>query len=213
MGDAEIQHPQAPLSLWRQRVGWRPPYRFSTTLLTPTNLIPLLQVVLFIASLHKQASEAQFYSVHCLEPMRSILRHIQGYLRCAFPQVGKAESLWSTSLFLHQPVVQGNQNVYVPILVALHVDLHAHMGPYYLPFPPPSHLKDVRWALSNRQQASRHNRYVASRFMPFVLAVWPSCEIVIYSALRVDLRRAPHYYSLRLSCGTLGERFCLAAHQ
>ena len=27
MGDAEIQHPQAPLSLWRQRVGWRPPYR------------------------------------------------------------------------------------------------------------------------------------------------------------------------------------------
>ena len=26
MGDAEIQHPQAPLSLWRQRVGWRPPY-------------------------------------------------------------------------------------------------------------------------------------------------------------------------------------------
>ena len=28
MGDAETQHPQAPLSLWRQRVEWRPPYRF-----------------------------------------------------------------------------------------------------------------------------------------------------------------------------------------
>ena len=30
MGDAEIQHPQAPLPLWRKRVGWRPPYRFKT---------------------------------------------------------------------------------------------------------------------------------------------------------------------------------------
>ena len=30
MGDAEIQHPQEPLSLWRQGVGWRPPYRFTS---------------------------------------------------------------------------------------------------------------------------------------------------------------------------------------